>query len=199
MITVEDKIRTFSKYVYDKEVKKSNELVKEIEDKNKEILETKHKDIEAKCISLNSKMNKKIEMDTQKIISKAKIEAKNSALNAKKDLLEKFTQEIITSFESFANDEAYTQYIAKIIEDIHEFLSTKGVKLSMIKKDIQRFASDIEAKYKGVEIVQMSDDHIGGIIVEVPSTQERMDYTIKRRVNDWKREIGLRLYEALEK
>ncbi len=45
----------------------------------------------------------------------------------------------------------------------------------------------------------MEDENIGGMILESISDNERIDSTFRRKVKDWKNEIGLRLYEALEK
>ncbi len=199
MITVEDKISTFSKYVYDKELRLSNQVLQQLEDKNKKILQAKQEEIERKCNNLEKKMNKKMEMESQKIISNAKLEAKNKLLNTKKELLDQFIQEILNSFQDFTKTEEYRRYIKKTLEKAKDFLKRDTIKVYLVKKDIEKFASEIKLEYPNVEIVEMEDENIGGMILESISDNERIDSTFRRKVKDWKNEIGLRLYEALEK
>lgn len=199
MVTVEDKIRTFSKYVYEKEVKISNQMIKEVDDKNKELLENKQEEIASKCTLLEDKVNKKIEGECQKILSKAKMYAKSKNLHVKRELIDTFIQEIVASLVRFREEKEYRPYLKKILDESSELLSTGEVKLFLIEGDVKQFGSEIQLKYKELEILQMSDENIGGMIIEFVSTSERMDFTIRRKVNEWKSEIGLRLYEALEK
>ncbi|MPW24618.1 hypothetical protein GC105_02270 [Alkalibaculum sp. M08DMB] len=199
MITVEDKIRTFSKYVYDKEVRKANKLLAEIDSKNMEITDSKRKEIETKCSLLNEKMSKNIQIKSQKILSTAKIDSKKMLLNVQKDLLNSFISEIISSLIEFTNKEAYDIYVKDTLCESSELILNNDTKIFLVKRDVQRFSSYIKAEYKNVEIVQMDDENIGGIIIESVSDKERMDYTIKRKVNEYKSEIGIRLYESLEK
>jgi len=199
MVTVEDKIRTFSKYVYGKEVKISNQMIKETEDRNKELLESKQQEIALKCTLLEEKVNKKIEGECQKILSKAKMDAKSKSLHAKRELLDTFVQDIVSTLVSFRDGEGYRAYFKKIMDESSELLSNGQVKLFLIERDIKQYGSEIQLKFQDIEILQMSDENIGGIIIEFIATSERMDFTIRRKVDEWKSEIGLRLYEALEK
>ncbi|RBP42774.1 V-type ATP synthase subunit E [Garciella nitratireducens] len=199
MITVEDKISTFSKYVYDKELELSNQKLEEVEKKNKEVIQSKQKEIEKKCIDLNRKMHKKIELESQKIISNAKLEARNKTLTIKKELLEQFMQEILDSLKNFTETEDYKIYLKKTLENVKDFLRDNTVKIYLTKKDVEKFASEIKSKYPQIEIAEMEEENIGGMILESTINSERIDATLRTKVRDWKSEIGLRLYEALEK
>ncbi|SJZ41177.1 V-type ATP synthase subunit E [Garciella nitratireducens] len=199
MITVEDKISTFSKYVYDKELELSNQKLEEVEKKNKEVIQSKQKEIEKKCMDLNRKMHKKIELESQKIISNAKLEARNKTLTIKKELLEQFMQEILDSLKNFTETEDYKIYLKKTLENVKDFLRDNTVKIYLTKKDVEKFASEIKSKYPQIEIAEMEEENIGGMILESTINSERIDATLRTKVRDWKSEIGLRLYEALEK
>ncbi|WP_303860525.1 V-type ATP synthase subunit E [Alkalibaculum bacchi] len=199
MITVEDKIRTFSKYVYDKQVKKSNEVTKDMDEKNKLLLEIKQKELEEKYSTLTEKSMKNAEAESQKIISTAKLEAKNSILNLKRDLLMQFSGEVLQSLDTFVKDKVYISYINKLLEDSKEYLQQTEVKIFFVERDVKKFTSELKSKYPNVEVLTISDENIGGFIIESISTNERIDRTILRKVNEWKNEIGIRLYEALEK
>lgn len=198
MITVEDKIRAFSKYVYDKQVKNSNNMIKDIEEKNMLALEAKQRELEDKYNSVIEKTLIKTETESQKIISSAKIEAKNSILNLKGNLLSQLNGEILQSFNDYVNDHEYISYIDKLLEDSEDFLLQSRVKIFLVERDVKKFESKIKVKYPNAEILTIGDENIGGFIVESISTNERVDQTILRKVNEWKNEIGIRLYEALE-
>ncbi|RBP63902.1 vacuolar-type H+-ATPase subunit E/Vma4 [Alkalibaculum bacchi] len=198
MITVEDKIRAFSKYVYDKQVKNSNNMIKDIEEKNMLALEAKQRELEDKYNSVIEKTLIKTEIESQKIISSAKIEAKNSILNLKGNLLSQLNGEILQSFNDYVNDHEYISYIDKLLEDSEDFLLQSRVKIFLVERDVKKFESKIKVKYPNAEILTIGDENIGGFIIESISTNERVDQTILRKVNEWKNEIGIRLYEALE-
>lgn len=198
MITVEDKIRAFSKYVYDKQVKNSNNMIKDIEEKNMLALEAKQRELEDKYNSVIEKTLIKTETESQKIISSAKIEAKNSILNLKGNLLSQLNGEILQSFNDYVNDHEYISYIDKLLEDSEDFLLQSRVKIFLVERDVKKFESKIKVKYPNAEILTIGDENIGGFIIESISTNERVDQTILRKVNEWKNEIGIRLYEALE-
>ncbi len=198
MITVEDKIRTFSKYVYDKQVKKSDEMVKDLEEKSKLTLETKQNEFENKYNSTVKKSLTKAEEESQKIISAAKVEAKNSILNLKGDLLSQLKNEILQSFEDYVHDKEYVSYIDKLLEDSKDYLLQSKVKIYLVERDIKKFESKIKNQYSNAEVLTINNENIGGFIIESISTNERVDRTILRKVNEWNNEIGIRLYEALE-
>lgn len=200
MITVEDKIKTFSNYVYEKEIKKSYKLIHEIENMNNEILDNKQKDVDTKCLELKKRMDEKIKNDTQKIISNVNLQTKEKLLNLKRDLLNDFKQEINISLLNFTQSDAYYDYFCNLLDSSKEYFSlSKKMKIYLVSKDITIFQDEILKRYNNVEIFEMDNDNIGGFIIESPTTNERMDFSIKRKVKDWNNEIGLVLYEALEK
>jgi vacuolar-type H+-ATPase subunit E/Vma4 len=200
MITVEDKIKTFSNYVYEKEIKNSYKLIHEIENKNNEILNNKQKEIDTKCLELKNRMNKKIKSDTQKIISNVNLQTKEKILNLKRELLNDFKQEIINSLANFTQTDAYNDYFYKQLDYSKEYFSlNQKIKIFLVSKDLIKFQDEIKNRYNNIEIFEMDSDNIGGFIIESTTTNERMDFSIKRKVKDWNNEIGLVLYEALEK
>src|SRR5690554_4725363 len=198
MITVEDKIKTFSNYVYEKEIKNSYKLIHEIENKNNEILNNKQKEIDTKCLELKNRMNKKIKSDTQKIISNVNLQTKEKILNLKRELLNDFKQEIINSLANFTQTDAYNDYFYKQLDYSKEYFSlNQKIKIFLVSKDLIKFQDEIKNRYNNIEIFEMDSDNIGGFIIESTTTNERMDFSIKRKVKDWNNEIGLVLYEAL--
>lgn len=200
MISVEDKIKTFSKYVYKKELSNSYQLINNVERKNNEIINKKQKEIEENSLKLKNKMNKKINNDSQKIISKARLQAKEKVLHLKKELLKDFTQEITNSLISFTETNDYNEYFYKLLNDSNQYFSLdESIKIYLVNKDIDRFQNEIQYRYKNAEILEMNKDYIGGFIIEFSTVKKRIDFSIKRKIADWNNEIGIALYEALEK
>lgn len=198
MITVEDKIRAFSKYVYEKQVKNSNATIKNVEEENKLALENKKTELENKYDTVMERTLTKTEAESQKMISSAKVEAKKSILNLKEDLLRELNTEILQSFKDYVNGDEYASYIDKLLEDSEDFLLEYQVKIFLVDKDIKAFKNKINSKYPNAEIITTGNEIIGGFIIESISSKARVDRTILRKVNEWKNEIGIRLYEALE-
>src|SRR5690554_3465803 len=145
-------------------------------------------------------MNKKINNDSQKIISKARLQAKEKVLHLKKELLKDFTQEITNSLISFTETNDYNEYFYKLLNDSNQYFSLdESIKIYLVNKDIDRFQNEIQYRYKNAEILEMNKDYIGGFIIEFSTVKKRIDFSIKRKIADWNNEIGIALYEALEK
>ncbi|MFZ7131734.1 MAG: V-type ATP synthase subunit E [Eubacteriales bacterium] len=199
MITVEDKLRTFSKYVYEKEVTISNTKLEELEENNQEVLLQNKKEIMDKCALLEEKMRNKMNMDSQKILSIAKMEAKNKSLDIRNRILNSLMDEIAGFLADFTDSEEYVRYFEELLHALQDTLASGKVIVSLTSKDIKKYGDHIRSINNNVAFIAMPEEEIGGIIVECPSTSERIDLTILSKLQSMKNEIGIRLYEALEK
>ncbi|NTW72203.1 MAG: hypothetical protein HGA49_08190 [Eubacteriaceae bacterium] len=199
MITVEDKIRTFSKYVYEKEVNLANKAVAETEGKYAEILEENKKSLMAKSIAQKNKMDKRIFLDAQKIISKAKMDARSLQLNLKSEIFNKFLEDIKKDLSAFTEREGYGAYLDTLMDNAKDLLNSGNYSLCMTQKDMEKFSEKARKKFPSVEVIPMNDENIGGIMLDLKTGKERIDMTLLRKMDEYKREIGIFLYEALEK
>src|SRR5690554_6035496 len=95
MITVEDKIRTFSKYVYDKELKIKEELVSETREKYDRMLEGKKKELVDQYNIKETKQKKKIELEAQKILSQSKMKARDKIFESKNAIMEDLLSSVL--------------------------------------------------------------------------------------------------------
>lgn len=199
MITVEDKIRTFSKYVYEKEVKHSQSLLDEVQDKNQEVLQEKKTEINKKCSLLEDKKKNSIKVDSQKIISVAKMEAKNNVLGTRNKVLDLLINEIKDSLRDFTNSNEYTEYMEELIQQINQFVSSGEPIVMLNQRDIEAYRDIILDINDKIIFKPLSTGDIGGIKVESPSTHERIDLTLKGKLDNMINEIGIKLYESLKK
>lgn len=199
MITVEDKIRTFSKYVYEKEVNISQKRLQDSEEKNTNLFQQSKKEIDDKKSALEEKMKNKTNLDSQKIISVAKMKAKNKLLETRNNILDSFLHEIEESIRNTIDSSEYNEYMGDLINANRDYIINGAVKVSLIDKDMERFGDKLKQLNSNIKIVSMPSENLGGIIIENPSTKQRIDMSLLSKINSMKNEIGIRLYEALEK
>ncbi|SHE90370.1 ATP synthase E subunit [Alkalibacter saccharofermentans DSM 14828] len=198
VITVEDKIRTFSKYVYEKELNEAENLIKEAELKSEKNIKESELKAKEKCEIRNVKLKKKHELERQKVVSKAKITARDKVFKLKNRLLEDLEDSIESSLEGFAESEAYEKWLFKMIDIYKEFILNQDAVIYIKEKDRIEFAEKLMKSYPRIRVAAGDDRCIGGFIIESENNMERIDYTLRSRLEEYQNETGLIFNEMLE-
>ncbi|QSX08330.1 hypothetical protein J0B03_11150 [Alkalibacter rhizosphaerae] len=198
MITVEDKIRTFSKYVYEKEVKQKDEALQKEKVKQEQIREEAKSRILGKNEIQLAKQKKKLDLEAQRIISSAKSEARNINHQIKagiqKDLKDSMEQAVVAYIQSAE----YEVWMKKQLTEV--LLDSKGTKavVALIADDIPRFQSFLKDGFPLVVVETLDAEALGGALVEFPEAGTRMDFTLKSKLEEMENESGLELNEVLD-
>ncbi|WP_425446868.1 V-type ATP synthase subunit E [Dethiothermospora halolimnae] len=203
MITIEKKLNTFSKLVFEKEQKKAQEKLEEIEKENQKIIESHKEEIQAKVKNIIDKKVKSAEIKKRQMISKANVNAKKNILEKKKELLDKIVDDVTEKARIYTDKEDYKDYLLENILDSLSGLDDKDIYVYLTEKDKNKYGYTIEKKLmdKGYNVkAKITDeDIIGGGVIINSNKSVRIDDTMKSKIEDNKKKIGNILYNALEK
>lgn len=144
--------------------KKYNEMMAEME---KKALEEDKKYFE--------KMRKKGNLESKKIISKAKVNYQNEILVSKSRMMDSFYEYIIEEIEAYIKSGNYDSWFSKNLEEARRSFS-KDDKLRIVLRERDR--KHIEGSEMAVEI---SDEVIGGFYIIV-NEKVKYDYSIKGKL-----------------
>lgn len=199
MITVEDKIKIFSKYVLEKELQLSKKEIKELEEKNEERLQECTFEIEKKRDSIVSKSNSKIEIESNKILSKSNTEARNKILKTRNNLLDSLMSELESKIKGLTNSDDYYKYFEKLMNTYKEYFVKEGIIVHLFDSDKNIYIKEFIKCNENIKFNTLSQDYLGGFIIELDKMNIRLDLTLKSKLDNYKKDIGIRLYEELEK
>ncbi|MBF7096558.1 V-type ATP synthase subunit E [Alkalibacter mobilis] len=198
MITVEDKIRTFSKYVYEKELKIKEDVLSETKARLDRIVEEKQKEILEKCSTLETKQKKKIELEAQKKISQAKLKARDEVFEVKNMMMEDLISLVNGELRSFTESSEYEEWLIRLLDS--NFTGDHDwTKVYLVLKDLENYAGRLNLKYPKVDFLEMDNSNIGGAVLESSKGTEKKDLSLKTRLDESHNEIGLLLQESWEK
>lgn len=207
MVTIEEKLRLFSKLVYQDIIYESEEKIKEIEAKNNILVEEYKKELEEKAKKVIQNMDLKIEQKKNEMISKANMEAKQKLLSKKQELLELLIEEQKSKAKAFVNTREYDLYFKNNFEEIlNELKAFKGIRIEVLPQDREKFHTFIEKSMedRGISTdkicyVEGNKTMIGGMIVSNEEGSIRYDASIASLLEDKRPFIMKRMYEELEK
>lgn len=197
MITVEDKIRTFSKYVYDKEIKQREEILKEELAKQEHLRKESETRLHEESEKQEVKQKKKLDLEAQRMIAGAKTESRNLRHKVKRTIHKDLTKSILQAIGAYAETKEYEEWVASKLAEIVENSDEAEILVWLTEKDRLRLEEQFLKKHPEITIHVLDVASVGGILVEFPESGTRMDYTLKSRLEEMENEIGLQLNEVL--
>jgi len=204
MTTIKDKLEVFRKLIYEDEEEKYMNILKELEEKKENLIESKKLELEKRKEEVLSKKALLEKAERNKIISEKTQEMKSKLLSKRNDIIE----DLIASLEEKANSFTFTaEYIDIVVKDISkaiENLNEKELIITISEEDREKLSNsilEIGRKYnKNVTIYTVPKSKlIGGFIVSDKDRTYNIDNSYKTIIEENRYKIGKRLYEALEK
>jgi V/A-type H+-transporting ATPase subunit E len=196
MTTIDDKLKLFSKIIYEK-----------IEDKNSKAYKDFQKEKEAKLEALKSYMeverekaledaSKKAEMKAHELVILERAKGQKNILFLKQELVEELVKKVKQRFVSFTKDSEYKKYLLQVLRVCAKNLEVGEYNIYLMKDDIERYTKDIVDifKEKDINIVacQGNYDFIGGFIIQHRDGRYRLDYSFLSKIERSRELIGLK-------
>lgn len=199
MITVEEKLKLFTKLVYDK-IEKENQT--EIDKYNSEygnIIDEKKKEFEKQAEKMDSEKMKEIDKKKNQIISRAKVEEQKLLLQKKKEIFDEAVEEIKNYSKEFTNSEDYKELLLKSLkESMEDLKESKNISFYVIENDRDKFKKTIAEMYPDTNFkIDVDDNLIGGFTVQDEDNNIKIDMSLMSKIESSKEVIGEKLYSML--
>lgn len=204
MITIEEKLKIFSKIVVDKINNEYERVVLRLDKEGEVALDEYKKDLQRHALDYEKSFIEKGETEKRRIISKVNIEKKKHILNTKDDLVKSVVKELYERVEKFTNENEYQSFIKTLSEKtMQEITNCNGFTLMMTDKDLKEHSSILLniIKEKNDCIVKtetLDNKYIGGFIVFNEDKSLKWDCTIKAIIDENIELIGRRVNLILD-
>nr|WP_312576377.1 V-type ATP synthase subunit E family protein [Sedimentibacter sp.] len=207
MVTIEQKLLLFSKLIHQSMDKKFAEELEEVEKQYKEKLQKSKDDVEKEVKDIIENARKKVEEGKIEILSKTKINIKKETMAVKEKYYRTLMAKLKESLKEFSDSEKYEKYLQKGIEKFNnEMSNVEGTNLViyLTEKDNEKYSKlikeSLESKhnYKSINFKIVDDSIVGGIIIDFPDKNIRIDMTIESILEENETYIMQTLFESLE-
>jgi len=204
LITIEEKLKVFSKIVVDKINKQYEGVVRQLDKEGEVALDEYKKELKQRTLDYEKTFIEKGKVEKRRIISKVKIEKKKHILNTKANLVQSVVKELYERVEKFTDEKEYPEFIKglgeKIMADIPE---CNGFTLMMTDKDLKEHSSillNIIKEKKGcvVKTEILDNKYVGGFIVFNEDKSLKWDCTIKGIIDENIELIGRKVNFVLD-
>ncbi|MTI66100.1 MAG: hypothetical protein FH753_05795 [Firmicutes bacterium] len=200
MITVEEKLNTFSKLVYERVKKESETSLNSIHEKNNKILKEHREKIKKKAEKIIEKKIRDGEIKKREMISNANTSIKKQILNKKKEMLKDILQGVKNLAFEFTEKKEYENYFKKTFKEVvKDFKKGEKIDLYLTNKDLVKFDKFLNT-YNEIKIdLKSADESIIGGVIAIKGDSFKIDASLKTLVEDNKDILGRYLYKELDK
>lgn len=200
MITIEEKIKLFTKIVYDR-VEKENRLT--IDKFNEEflgLLEEKKREFVLASDESYKRSKREIEKESSQILSKARVEAKKIILAEEKNLIDKTIKALYEYGLEYTKSKEYEEYFKRLLSSaVNELKNAEEITLSITKEDRDKFDAVIKNSLEGIKTeYEIDDSIIGGLVVLDTQRHIRIDMSLASKIMGSRDIIGQKIADILK-
>lgn len=202
MATIEDKIKLFSKIVYEKAQEEEQKKLDEFEKEKEKAIEKEKSMLEEKKSSAMEETRKKTALKTNEIMASVKVQSQNELLEAKRNMIDEIISEIRNKLEGFVLSEDYHDFLMKQALVSSADLEQGSFTLELTHRDFEKYGSEIKEKIsisdnKYFEIEETDEELIGGLIIESTSHRFRINNSLAARLMEYKEKVGIEIIERI--
>lgn len=202
MATIEDKIKLFSKIVYEKAQEEEQSKLEEFEKEKEKTLEKEKIKLEEKKSSAMEETRKKAALKVNEIIAAVKVQSQNEVLEAKRNMIDEIMKELNDKLENFTLSEDYHDFLIKQAMSSTSDLEEGSFILELTHRDFEKYGDEIKEKVsvsdnKNFEIEESDEEMIGGLILESTSHKFRINNSLAARLMEYKEKVGIEIIERI--
>ena len=203
MTTIEDKISLFSKIIYDKVNEEKQGRLETFATESEKRINMEKQKIEELRQSIEKDVLKKSNIKANGIVAKERLKKQREILTLKEKLINETLENVRGKLVDFVSLAEYKAYFVSILEKTFKEIKTGDYYLIVLKRDYEKFKSEIEDILKdnserNVEIKISEGDSIGGIILKDIDGKFKIDNSLDSKLDECKEIIGVRVMEMLE-
>lgn len=201
MTTIEDKLKLFTKIVFNEideqykkqEEKNANEINEILLKENEKVKNYKDKTIRD--------IEKKITAKQREKISKVKMDTQRKLLNIKEEIITETIEEVKKGLKEYSSTEEYRDYLLSEIKNLKNYEVPERFILYLSEEDINKYKEDIEKKLQGISksfnIKPSKTPIIGGFILEDEDKKFRIDNSLIYKIYKLKEAVGTKVMDEL--
>ena len=202
MTTIEDKVRLFSKIIYDRIKEEKQVELDSFEAERERRLKELQKELEEIRNEELQEAAKKARIKAIERLSKEKIKFQQRELILREEMIKEVTERIKDKVISYTSTIDYEATLMSGIKSTLDKLDKGQYSLYLISNDIDKVQEDITEYSKGqnlrIDIKEADKNILGGFILEDFGKKFRIDNSLRNRLHDLKEYIGLEINRSLK-
>lgn len=206
MITIEQKLKLFTKIVIDKQNSEYEDLIRDIDKSETEALDAYKKELAVKSIDFRNELIEKAVIEKKRLLSNVKVEKKKSILNKKSQIVKEVIEELKLRASKFTDEDSYKSFLFKLVEKMIVSVPNETSFICYLsEKDTKRYGSEILKIFnnnrEGIEVTikEQAKDEIGGVILFDSDERYKIDSCLKSMIEENEDLIGKRVNKVLNK
>lgn len=199
MITIEEKIKLFTKIIYDKVEKQNQVTIDKFNCEYGNMIEQKKKEFQEQAEEIMSEGLRDIEKEKTRILSRARIDEKRIVLESQKRIFNETLEQLVDYASKFTEDNSYGDILMRDMDmAFAELDNGSNINLYITSKDKKRFEMAIAQKFNAELItIEIDDSIIGGFIAVDGVHNIKIDMSFLSGIMNSKNYIGERLFGEL--
>lgn len=200
MITIEEKLKLFTKIVYDKVEKENQRVVEDFNNEFGNVIEQKKQEFSREANERSLQSQKNIEKEKLHILSKARIEEKRIIMEKRMEIFEETIEELINYAIKFTDTDEYRDmFIKEFKSAVLEMDKCSNLDIYLTERDQLKFKDEMLRVLAGKTATFHSDDEIaGGFVMLDMEGNIKLDMSLLSRIQNSKDYIGEKLFEVLQ-
>lgn len=200
MITIEEKLKLFTKIVYDKVEKENQRAVDNFNREYGNVIEQKKLEFTREVEEKTLQSQKNIEKEKLHILSKARIEASRIILGKRMEIFEEAIRDMLDYAVKFTETDEYRDIFLKEFKSaVLEMEGCPKLDIYLTQRDkeglmdkILMLLGDKKAEF------YIDDEIVGGFVMLDVEGSIRLDMSLHGRIQNARGYIGERLFEILQ-
>ncbi|OPL09089.1 MAG: hypothetical protein AVO33_07535 [delta proteobacterium ML8_F1] len=198
MITLDHKMKLFSRVVLEKLKNEHTENLREIAAGQEEAMTKKQAEIHAQGEVLRNSMKARAEEEKKKILSMAKAEARHRKLLKKEALFNDFLQALVVRLEDFAGTPEYRMWLQRACQGQRAYFKGQEGRVALKCREEDREVIEKTLGLKNVSF-DFPENFIGGFVIIDESRGVRIDESLRTLLEESRPMIGALIGEYLSK
>lgn len=205
MITVNDKLKSFSEKIIERVQQECDKRIREFSKRNNALLEDEHQKALSEAQAIINATRARGEAERQQIIARAEMERDHIVLIKRNEIFTRALEDIKKKCCQYVKSPDYPAFLEICIKTALSAIGSDDVLLEFTSQDMEKHGSHIKAiinKYKKentkISISEANPHIIGGCLCISGSKTFRIDNTLRSLIDNNLELIGKMLMESLE-
>ncbi|RLF58646.1 MAG: hypothetical protein DRN25_04975 [Thermoplasmata archaeon] len=176
--------------------KEVERIIGEAKKKSEEIIKKSEKDGKKRYEELIIQGKKNAELEKQRIIANARLQAKKLILETKESIIEKTFSLAEKKLRDIVSSDEYESILRKLIEEAISSIPDKQLQILCDERDRELLRKIIK-EFPGVELSEENISTIGGIIVKSKDGRIQVDNTFETRIERMRNDLRVKVARIL--
>jgi len=203
MITVNDKLKLFTKRIIDRQQEAYDEKVDSLENKMVVELKERKKMLERDRSRYEDSLLKGIKNERSQRLSNARSERKRRLLLKRKTMIDELLMGVKAYTKEFVTTAEYEMYLKDILKEHRDVINHLGAFQIYVNKNDFKFKDMLIKQCRELElscesVIESDKRMLGGVIILKSDQTTRLDFSLDSVIEDNRKYMGQLIYDMLE-